>query len=191
MASLGSLNDTTVVNYARVVCAINLQRLANILNDDITCAFSLANDASMHYGMSYFDNRICFHRDGIPYNVHVLTIPMFEQHTSENMSNLVARFLDIVCSDWCAKLIGVSTDGASAMTGPVKGVATRIKKEAKYKIYRIWCGLHQLDLVLKYAYEALQCPDGEFNKIMHSFTGKLCRQQKLINDMLDSNGGYM
>jgi len=39
MASLGSLNDTTVANYARVVCAINLQRLANILNDDITWAF--------------------------------------------------------------------------------------------------------------------------------------------------------
>jgi len=144
---------------------------------------SLANDASTHYGMSYFDNRIRFHRDGILYNVHALAIPMFEQHTSKNMSNLVARFLDIVCSDWRAKLIGVSTDGASAMTGPVKGVATRIEKEAKYKIYRIWCGLHQLDLVMKYAYEALQCPDGEFNKIMHSFTGYLRRQQKLINDM--------
>ena len=183
MASLGNLNDTTVANYARVVCAINLQRLAEILNDDKIWAFSLANDASTHYGMSYFDNRIHFHRDGIFYNIHALAIPMFEQHTGEKMSNLVFDFLDIVCPDWRAKLIGVSTDGASVMTGSVKGVATRIEKEAKYNIYRIWCGLHQLDLVMKYAYQDLQCPDGKFNKIMHLFTGYLRRQQILINDM--------
>ena len=77
----------------------------------------------------------------------------------------------------------MSTDGASVMTGPVKGVATRIEKEAKDRIYRVWCGLHQLDLVMKYAYQDLQCSDGEFNKIMHLFTGYLRRQQTLINDM--------
>src|SRR5437762_4783696 len=69
------------------------------------------------------------------------------------------------------------------MTGPVKGVATRIEKEAKYKIYRVWYSLHQLNLVMKYAYQDLQCSDGEFNKIMHLFTGYLRRQQTLINDM--------
>ena len=137
----------------------------------------------MHYGMSYFDNRIRFHRDGILYNVHVLAIPMFEQHSGENMSNLISNFLDIVCSDWRVKLIGVSTDGASVMTGPVKGVATRIEKEATHKIYRVWCSLHQLDLVMKYAYKDLQCSDAEFNKIMHVLTGYLRRQQTLINDM--------
>ena len=145
--------------------------------------FSLANDASTHYGMSYFDNRIRFHRDGILYNVHALTIPIFERHTGENMANLVFDFLDILCSNWHTKLIGVSTDGAGVMTGPLKGVTTRIEKEAKYDIYRVWCGLHQLDLVMKYAYRDLQCPDGEFNKIMHLLTGYLCRQQILINDM--------
>src|SRR5947207_1762581 len=132
--------------------------------------------------MSYFDNRIRFHQDGILYNVHVLAIPMFE-HSAENMSNLISNFLDIVCSDWRVKLIGVSTDGASVMTGPVKGVATRIEKEATHKIYGVWCGLHQLDLVMKYAYKDLQCSDAEFNKIIHVLTSYLCRQQTLINDM--------
>ena len=83
MASLVSLNDTTVANYARVVCAINLQRLAEILNDDKMWGFSLTNDASTHYRILYFDNRIRFHRDEILYNAHVLAIPMFERHTSE------------------------------------------------------------------------------------------------------------
>ena len=83
--------------------------------------------------MSYFDNRIRFHRDGILYNVHVLAIPMFEQHSGENMSNLISNFLDIVCSDWRVKLIGASTDGASVMTGPVKGVATCIERRLSIK----------------------------------------------------------
>jgi hypothetical protein len=50
---------------------------------------------------------------------------MFEQHIGENMSNLVSDFLDVVCSDWCAKLIDVSTDGASVMTESVKSVEDR------------------------------------------------------------------
>src|SRR5205814_672351 len=59
------------------------------------------------------------------------------------------------------------------MTGPVKGIATRIEREARHKIYRVWCSLHQLDLVMKYAYKDLQCSDAEFNKIMHVLTGYL------------------
>ena len=109
---------------------------------------------------------------------------MFEQHSGENMSNLISNFLDIVCSDWHVKLIGVSTDGASVMTGPVKGVATRIEKEATHKIYPVWCGLHQLDLVMKYTYKDLQYSDAEFNKIMHVLTGYLRQQQTLINEYI-------
>ena len=87
--------------------------------------------------------------------------------------NLISDFLDGLWSDWHAKLISMSTNSAGVMTRTVKGVATCIEKEAKYDIYRVWCGLHQLDLVIKYAYRDLQCPDGEFNKIMHLLTSYL------------------
>src|SRR5204863_5221749 len=181
MTRLGIVSDTTVANQARIVCAINLQRISEILNDSSVWAFSLANDSSTHYGRSYFDNRIRFHRDGVLYNIHALAIPMFERHTGENMFNLVSDFLGVICSQWRGKLLGVGTDGASSMTGHVRGVATRIEQAIEHKFYRVWCGLHQLDLVMKHAYVDIK--DKKFNKILHSLTKYLRQQHKLIADM--------
>jgi hypothetical protein len=112
MAKLGNINDTLVSNYARVLCAINLQSLKEILSDKAVWAFSIANDSSTHESRSYFDNRIRFQRNGALYNVHALAIPMFERHNADNMFKLVSDFLDVICSEWRAKLIGVGTDGA-------------------------------------------------------------------------------
>jgi len=49
----------------------------------------------MHYGKSYFDNRVRIHIDGKLHNFHILTIPMFNQHTADNIFRLVSRFLDV------------------------------------------------------------------------------------------------
>ena len=106
---------------------------------------------------------------------------MFDRHTGENMHKLISNFLDVICSEWRSKLIGVGMDGASSMTGALKGVTTRLEKDAQYEIYRVWCGLHQLDLVMKYAYEELM--DGEFNDILHGLTNYLRYQQNLIMNM--------
>jgi len=35
MAKLGNVTIKTVSNYARIACAINLQRITNILNDKL------------------------------------------------------------------------------------------------------------------------------------------------------------
>ena len=74
-AQLGNISHSTVANYARIVCALNFQKLADILNDTSIWVFSLANDSSTHYGNSYFDNRIRFHHRGILYNIHAVAIP--------------------------------------------------------------------------------------------------------------------
>ena len=126
---LGTINDTEVSNYARVVCAINLGKLSAILNDNLTWAFSLANDSSTYYGKSYLDKRIRFHRNGVIHNVHFLAIPMFESHSGEYMFQLVRDVFDIICPTWRRKLISMSSDGASAMTGGYQGIVTRIERE--------------------------------------------------------------
>jgi len=42
------------------------------------------------------------------------------------------------------------------MTGQFQGVVTRLGNEStNAKFYRVWCGLHQLDPVLKRAYSDL------------------------------------
>lgn len=135
LTTIGSIIEIGVANYARVVYAINLQALSTIINDNRLWAFSLANDASTHFGKSYFDNRIRFHLNGVLYNVHAIAIPMFDRHTGENMFNLISTFLDIVCPYWRAKLIGVGSNGANTMTGHLRGVVTQIEHQVEYKMY--------------------------------------------------------
>ena len=50
---------------------------------------------------------------------------------------------------WRSKLVAVSTDGERTMTGRVSGVQTRFEEAAEYPIMRVWCGLHQVDLVVQ------------------------------------------
>ena len=79
-------------------------------------------------------------------------------------------------------MIGTGTDGANAMTGHLQGVVTRLAKEsANSKFYRVWCGLHQLDLILKHAYAELW--DNEVVDIMKKFIQHLRQQNGLIAKM--------
>src|SRR6266496_5387593 len=56
LSRIGNLTNAIVANYARVLCAINFQRLATIFrNNNSIWAFSLANDASTHWASSYLD----------------------------------------------------------------------------------------------------------------------------------------
>ena len=65
------------------------------------------------------------------------------------------------------------------MTGSIQGVVTQLEKEAKFQIYRTWCGLHQLDLVVKKEYKNMT--DIEFYKELGIFVAHL-RMQLLMRD---------
>lgn len=98
------------------------------------------------------------------------------------MFNLVARFLDVVCPRWRTQLIGIGSDGASSMTGHLQGVVTRfVDASSNTKFYRVWCGLHQLDLVLKAAYMDLW--ENDVVEIMKKFIQHLRQQYGLIAEM--------
>jgi hypothetical protein len=66
---------------------------------------------------------------------------MFDQHTGEVMFTMVSTIFNVLCPDWNIRLLGVTSNGARNMTGSVAGVVTRLT--------RIWCGAHQLDLVME------------------------------------------
>src|SRR5437762_12000359 len=51
----------------------------------------------------------------------------------------------------------------------------------KHQVYRVWCGLHQLDLVLKHAYTELW--ENEVVEVMKKFIAHLRQQPRLIADM--------
>lgn len=175
------INATAVTTMIRIGCAISLQYLATILNKKSIWAFSLANDSSTHYGRSYFDNRVRIHLNGRIHNLHVIVMPIFERHTDQHLYDLVKSAFDILCPDWRRKLISAGSDGGSNMIGRYQGVVTRLEQEAEFEIYRTWCGLHQLDLIVEAGYKALM--DGEFYQRLGQFVAHLRMQQNLQTEM--------
>jgi len=67
------------------------------------------------------------------------------------------------------------------MVGKYQGVVTCLEKEAEFPIFRTWCGLHQLDLVVEAGYKGLM--GGEFYHRMGLFTAHLRMQQNLQQEM--------
>ena len=98
------------------------------------------------------------------------------------MFSVLERFFDAVFTEsWRSQCISISSDGARNMTGRVQGLVTRISNECSPGLIRIWCGLHQLDLVMQSVYIAA------FGEQLHStltaLIGYLRRQQNLITEM--------
>ncbi len=69
-------------------------------------------------------------------------MPMFEHHFVVNIFNLIAKCMDALYIKWCAKLIGVSTDGENSMTGCHVGIVTRFVNCVDNDVLRIWCAPH-------------------------------------------------
>jgi hypothetical protein len=67
------------------------------------------------------------------------------------------------------------------MTGRVQGLVSRLEQACTSDIIRIWCGLHQLDLVMQRVYKpALQ---NELYRVLTALIGHLWQQQTLIAEM--------
>jgi len=177
--SLGSVSPQRVSSFIRIVCASNLQTIGTMLRS--AWAFSIALDGGNKSDTSYLDVRIRVCIQNRLHNLHVIAIPMRERHTGENMFNLVSTTLDNLAPDWRNRIISVTTDGASSMTGQRQGIASRLQNVALPGFYRVWCAIHQLDLVLQKLYNSL-CDDS-FVGTMTSMTGHLRRQFNLIAQM--------
>jgi branched-subunit amino acid transport protein len=108
---------------------------------------------------------------------------MFDRHTGKVMFDMVAKFLNVLCPDWRIRLIGVASDGARNMTGRVAGVVTRLASamHVNCPLTWIWCGAHQLDLVMEYIMSNVV--KERFFGIMTAFITHLTRQLNLIAEM--------
>ena len=67
------------------------------------------------------------------------------------------------------------------MTGRLQGVATRFEQVAKPGFFRLWCGLHQLDIVLQHFF--LKLMTDTFYGQLTALISYLRRQQNLISEM--------
>jgi hypothetical protein len=87
--------------------------------------------------------------------LHLIAMPMFERHSTVNIFNMIAKFMDALYIKWLTKLIDVSTDGENTMTSCHVGVVTHLVDCADNDVLRIWCTSHQIDIVVKVADEAI------------------------------------
>ncbi|KAH6565173.1 hypothetical protein BASA62_007457 [Batrachochytrium salamandrivorans] len=65
------------------------------------------------------------------------------------------RVLDVIRTVWRDSLIGVATDGARNMTGRHVGLLTFLDNATGPNFIRVWCGAHQLDLIMADVYQNL------------------------------------
>jgi hypothetical protein len=179
MEMMGSISEGDVASHCRIVCAINLQYLKEMIKT--VWAFSIAIDAGNNAGTPYLDLRMrCYFKNNVQ-NFHLVAIPMRERNTGENLYDLIVATLDVLAPEWRHQLIGVATDGASAMTECAQGICTRLERECNTPIFRICCGAHQFDLVVEKAINRL-CSD-TFLTMLTAVTGHLRRQSNLQVEM--------
>jgi hypothetical protein len=179
MAQIGCINMSKVIAYTRFICAMAYQMIADVLRS--VWAFSIALDGGNKSNTSYLDVRIRFCVNEVVHNLHLVALPMRQRHTGEYMFNIVSSFLDALCENWKSKLIGITSDGTSSMTGHRAGVVTRLHQVSLPGCYRVWCAAHQMDLVVQKVFLKL-CDDSFVSTVM-AMTGHLRRQQNLINEM--------
>ena len=103
----------------------------------------------MHILNCILNVRARFMVENTIYNVHLFAIPLFQSHTGENTFATTCKFFDSLYPLWKETLIVVSSDGYLLMTGWTQGLLTRIGRVTSHIIICLWCGLHQLDLVMQ------------------------------------------
>ena len=148
-------------------------------------SFQLQLKGGTKSNVAYLDIRVHFCLGPKLFNVHVVALPMYESHSGKNTAAAIEKFFHALCPQWKDTLISISTDGASSMTGSHQCVVTKLDQLCMHEegqgIYRVWCGTHQLDLLIQRIYVKLL--NETFIQSIHSVTGYLRRQQNLICEM--------
>ncbi|KAI9908162.1 hypothetical protein PsorP6_016106 [Peronosclerospora sorghi] len=149
VGKIGSISGAQVSIFARILVAVNLTILNEILESPEVLGFSIALDSSTHRGVSYLAIRIRFHYKNLLHNIHLDALLMSERHTAVSIYDLTVKIFNILCPSWRKKVLGIASDRANVMTGRIGGVVTLFERECLFPIHRTWCVLQQIDLVVK------------------------------------------
>ncbi len=120
---IGCASENDVARIARITCALSLEMLSEMMR--ASWAYSVGLDASTDsFGVSMFDLRIRIPVNGDIHNFHMLAVPMFAEHSGEEMFKLLSDSLSALDPNWKMKIVGITTDGATSMTGMRKGIVS-------------------------------------------------------------------
>jgi hypothetical protein len=102
-----------VSRYARFICAMNLQCIAELRRH--CWAFSVALDMATHMATSYCVVRIRICHKSTVHDFNLLSIPVHERHTGETIFNTFVKATDALFPDWRETITGASSGGEKKM----------------------------------------------------------------------------
>ncbi|KAK1945360.1 hypothetical protein P3T76_003893 [Phytophthora citrophthora] len=154
IACYGGCSEHRIAGFVRAVIASNLQKIALMMRS--SWAYAIATDAAVHQGSSFLDIRVRLWQNGGLQDFHLLTVPVFVQRPASSIMERLQELFDIMDASWRSKLLGTSTNGGTntgrntGVTGSQQGLSARLTTVVnKRGFYLIWCGVHQLELVVK------------------------------------------
>jgi len=181
---LMGLNDHMVSKFICILVVANLQMISEILSEPCVFAFSIAGDGSTNYESFYFDIHVRVGVNGVLHNLHLVIVPFYGRHIVVNILVLIVKILNVLFPMWRDKLISMTNNGENTKTGRHGGLMTLLEREVINNILRVWCVLHQMDIVIKKVTKVMM--DGLFYKIAHAFLVHFCAQLNLITEMDDT-----
>jgi hypothetical protein len=121
---LRACSHQDVNKFIRVVCAINLQHITDVLR--CFWGFLIVLNFATHQNTLYLDLYFCvfIEEHNTIVNLHGCALPMFDRHTGKVMFDMVSKFLTVLYPDWTIRLIGLASDGTRNMISRVAGVVT-------------------------------------------------------------------
>lgn len=164
--------------YARVICAINLQRIADCLA--ASWAFCISLDSSTAK-WGFFDIRCRVYVDQAVEDFHLLAMPITDRHTGDVVFIMLSKLLDTVASDWRKKIVGVTTDGDETSTEVIRSLASHLEMRGLPGFARIWYGARRLDHAVEEAIKVV-CTDSYICTLTH-MVSYLRHQNKLVAEL--------
>lgn len=147
-------SERKIAGYVRALLASNFQKISWMMRT--AWAYVIATETALHQGTSYLDVRIRLYQKGSLQDFHLMALPAFDLYPALAILQRLENLLNIMDSNWRAKLLGTTTNGGvhtgrnRAMTGSQQGLAARLTSLVTSPgFYLIWSGLHQLELVVK------------------------------------------
>uniref|UniRef100_A0AAV1UC97 Transposase n=1 Tax=Peronospora matthiolae TaxID=2874970 RepID=A0AAV1UC97_9STRA len=184
LACYDGCSEHRVAGYVRAVVASNLQKIALMMRSSWT--YTIATDAAVQQSTSYLGIRVRLWQNSALHDFHLVTFPAFDQHPTSLIVEQIAKLLDVMDSRWQSKLLGttnysgVNTERGTGVIGPQHGISSRlttlVKKPA---FYRIWCGVHQLEVVVKHCVLAIS--QNAFYDELVSILATLRQDQPALN----------
>ncbi|CAM6071499.1 unnamed protein product [Sphagnum tenellum] len=118
---IGYVSENDVARIARIACALSLEMLSEMMRT--SWAYSVGLDTSTDsFGVSMLDLRIRILVNRDIHNFHMLTVPMFAEHSGEEMFKLLSNSLSALDLHWKMKIVGITTNSVASMTGVRKGI---------------------------------------------------------------------